>query len=136
MARAAFYCGEAAPPRSQRSRTVWVLLRVSLDVATNSYPRCGAETNSMKAIEMCGLPSQGRLVAACIERWGRVATRGGVQAPQNPGLLEFRLACRGCTSCTKRAGATDKLAAAHSSLVIPKTSPSSLCRKVTTAVHA
>ena len=28
--------------------------------------------------------------AACSERWGRAATRGGVQAPQNSGRLELR----------------------------------------------
>ena len=81
MARAAFCYGEAAPPRSQRSRTVWVLLCVSLDVATNSYPCCGAEANSMKASKCAGCRAGTAAFCAPAERWGRVATRGGVQAP-------------------------------------------------------
>ena len=73
---------------------VWLLFRVSLDVATNSYPRCGAETNSMKAIEMCGLPSEEWLHAACRERWGRVATRGGMQG---------RTVAASCSTCLHKA---------------------------------
>ena len=103
VARAAFYCGEAAPPRFLRSRTVWVLLRVSLGVATKARIPSAELDQSDESVEMCGLPSQGRLFAAFRERWGRVATRGGVQAPRNPGPLDAQPSLQAETS-SKTAG--------------------------------
>ena len=114
--------------------TAWVLLRVSLEVATSSYPLRGARDHLGESVEMCGLPSYRLLPAPFCECWGRVATRGGVQAPQYPGPLELR-SLHMQHEQHKLRGSYDKLAA-QSSLVSPRTSPSSLYRKVATAVHA
>ncbi len=73
-----------------RSRTAWVLLRVSLEVATSSYPRCGAEDHLDESVEMCGLPSYRLLPAPFCECCGRVATRWRGASSPIPGPLELR----------------------------------------------
>ena len=76
---------------------------------------------------------QGRLYAACSERWGRVGRVEGCGLPNTRAARAQSL--HRLHEQHKLRGSYDKLAA-QSSLVSPKTSPSSLYWKVAAAVHA